>query len=274
MDYADPNGRKRSPIQPGYPPLFRANSIATKVLVEVGTAEPAHGTDIAALQAVNNRRSSVLLRKLVIAGLLERWVLKSRPNGFHYRLSDIEPPATSVRAVLASIGEANGLVVPVQTPPPQKAHRIEVAPTDDQGERHGIHYGPLSILGTPLRTLAIVIVAMLGEVDENTIARACAVATDKSVLDLLRPIQRDGIFVTSTVGRFKMCALPDVTWRPPLEALARTIVTMDPNAGALVEAARQIRVGGTWHNRKFLERYLRDGKVSYKDPGRKRPNGE
>jgi len=274
VEYADSNGRKRSPIQPGYPPLFRANSIATKVLVDVASAEPLHGTDIAALQAVSNVRSSVLLRKLVIGGLLERLVLETRPSGYHYRLSDIEPLATPVRAVVASLGAANGLVVPGHTPQPEKARRIDVAPTDDQGDRHGIHYGLLWILGTPLRTLAIVIVAILGEADENTVARACAVTTDKSMPALLKPIQRDGIFVTSTVGRFKMCAIPDAAWKPSLESLARTIARVDPNAGALVEAARQIRTGGTWHGRKFLERYLRDGRASYKDPGRKSRDGE
>jgi dCMP deaminase len=257
-----PPGRKEAGIKayrPGYPALFLGSSAVTKTLTEIGAMEPVAVNDLPkrgtvtdanlghtvrrliALGLVRRYRQPahldrVLLRKLVIAGLLERWVLESRPSGFHYRLSDIEPLATPVRAILASLGEANGLIVPAQTQPPQKARRIEVAPMDDQRDRHGIHYGPLSILGTPLRTLAIVIVAILGEVDENTIARACAVATDKSVLDLLRPIQRDGIFVTSTVGRFKMCALPDVTWRRPLESLARTIVTLDPNAGALVEA--------------------------------------
>lgn len=223
------------------------------------------------LKSVSTDRASKLLRKLVIGGLVQRWIVKSRPKGFHYRLTDVEPLGSPIRSVLASIAAVNGLALPAQAAEPRDALRVYVAPMKEQGDRRGIHFGPRSILGSPIRTLAIIIVAMLGEVDENTIARACAVTTDRAMLALLRPIQRDGIFVTKSVGRFKLCALPDAAWKPNLEALARTIVAVDPNAGALVEAARQIRIGGTWHNRRFLERYLRDGNVLYKDPGPETP---
>ncbi len=60
----------------------------------------------------------------------------------------------------------------------------------------------------------------------------------------------------------------------PWTGVARAIAEAAGNVAATVAAARQIRTGGVHHSRAFLAGYLRDGRVSYKQPGRKRRNGE
>jgi hypothetical protein len=133
---------------------------------------------------------------------------------------------------------------------------------------------PLTWLGSPLRTLAIIRVSQLEEVDESTIARGCAVKTQRAMLALLRPIERDRLFGTSVVGKFRICRLADSPWTDRLRPLTGVIADVNGNVGATVRAARQARTGAEHHSRAFLARYLRDGVVSYKDPGRKRRVGE
>ena len=98
--------------------------------------------------------------------------------------------------------------------------------------------------------------------------------TQKDMLALLRPLERDNLVAFSIVGRFRVYRLAESPWRQSLTALTTTIAEGDGNVGALVAAARQLLTGGEHHMRAYLARYLRDGVTPRKRPGPKKADPE
>ncbi len=254
--------------------MFLGNSLATRVLVEIGSAEPARRNAIPALAALSASGAEGLLRKMAIAGLIGRWTTAERWNVFDYRLAREGPLTPAVRRVLTAVGAANAVRIGPPAPIPEGSCLVDAPTTPRQFPKRGAQGSPLTWLGSPLRTLAVILVAQLEEVDESSVARGCGVKTQHEMLALLRPMERDGLFTATTVGPFRVYRLAETPWREALRALCSAIADFDGTVGATVAATRQVRTGGTHHTRAFLGRYLRDGVPSYKSPGRRRGDGE
>jgi hypothetical protein len=114
----------------------------------------------------------------------------------------------------------------------------------------------LTVFGSHRRTMAVMLVASMVRGDASTIARIADVQTDRSMHQLLDPIEADGIFVSQIVGSIRLYSLADMPWAQPLRKVVQAIVAERPKLVSRIAPGEQLLLTGRFSNRVHLRRWL------------------
>lgn len=238
----------------GYPALFLGTAAITKMLVEVAALEPVFIEDLPDRQDHARMVIFIGLRRALNAGIIRRYRQESGHERPMYALDQRHPFAPQIRAVLRSIGVANGLRIARHAPEPLDESRAYVGKSTKQPRPlfRGVTVPTDALLGRTNRTTAIVAVATLGHVDHSTISRLVGIPPGRRMIAFIDPIVADGIFEVDDDGLFKMCRLPEAPWVPPLKALTEAMIENNPTLESLLDATRVMMKSGV--RRKYLRR--------------------
>lgn len=253
-----PQGRKsrvRS-ARRGYPAIFLANAAATKMLVEIGALEPVSVTHLPEHQNVTEANLGFTVRRLTSLGLVRRFQNPEHSQRLLLTVDAKHPLAENVKAVLRSIGEKNGLTwKPTDAMVGERSY--PEGPNVTALRVFGRPPGHIeSIFGHPNRTMAVLVVGALGEVDGSTIARVAGVRNDGDMHRLLDPVEADGVFASRMVGSIRLYSFAPEPWAESLAALVRALLQRHPTLASRVAAGRTLMVTGGFSGRVHLRRKL------------------
>jgi hypothetical protein len=197
------------------------------------------------------------VRRLVAVGLITRYRTESRAGRYLLMLNRGLPWFRELRALLKSVG-GEGLKWPAEPVAALPADRAAAEGPNVTALRVlGRGAGDvMTVMGSPNRTKAVLIVASQGIADASTIARIVRVQTDGEMHRLLDPIEADGVFQSRMIGSIRIYSLADQPWAVPLATLAARILEEHPRLASRVSVARSMMLTGGYSNRVHLRREL------------------
>jgi hypothetical protein len=255
-----PLGRKKTGSKSqrrGIPALIFGQAAATKVLAEIAALEPVAIEDLPERKNVTAQNIGYTVRRLVSVGLVRRYRAEDHGKHIVLMLNRELPWLAELRALLRVVrGKGAGWPARQAAALPED-RAVDEGPNVTQLEVFGRPAGDvLTVFGSLQRTIAIMVVTDMGRVDASTIARIVGVQTDRSMHQLLDPIEADGIFVSEMVGSIRLYALASKPWTKPLEAVVRSIVASRPDLANHLAPAETLMLTGDYSNRVHLRREL------------------
>jgi hypothetical protein len=240
----------------GYPALFLGHAAATKLLVEIGALGPVAVEELPERDLVTAQNLGFTIRRLVALRLVRRYHSAEHAKHFEVALDQRHPFAESIAAVLRAIAKQNRVRWAPSPLPPERLAVQEAAKVMSI-EVKGQPAGDIgSTLGSLNRTTAILSVATMEAVDLTTIARIAMVETDRSMHQLMDPIEADKVVVSEMVGSIRIYSVIDEPWTPALNALAKAMVSSQPSLENRIEAGRVLIKTGGFSNRVHLRRRM------------------
>jgi hypothetical protein len=220
------------------------------MLVEIATAEPIRLNELRARSGKKGSAFEKTAGRLLALGLVyrERRRVRGRrkKKRLHLGLATGLYIAPALRALLAAIrNEPADLSA-------GRVLRLFVIPTDADNK---LTYDFL--FGSRVRTLAIIVVALLGFSDASTIGRVVGVDRSGNLNALLEPLTRDGIFTNIRYGRMRLFSLSRERWSESLEALCWRLAEVYPRLRSIANSAEMLRNAGTSPARKFFQTRMR-----------------
>jgi hypothetical protein len=237
--------------RPGYPGLFLAQGVATKILTEIFANQPVVLEDLPEaqgrrLQAVKDTAKRLEGQRLVIRRLSDRFAVAYDTNQEH-------PLFFHVAKILSALAAENGLSVVRRKGRPRAKVRTPASVLQKKfmgQDPHPIY----TLFGSRRRTSAVLTIAAMGELDQTTIGKIVQSARDSTIIRLLDPIEGDGLIVSSVIGLFTTYKLAEAPWAGPLRDLALAVIELDPLFKSRLAAGKVILANGP--GRAPLRRHL------------------
>jgi hypothetical protein len=233
----------------GYPPYFLGTGKATKTLVEIAALEPVHVGDLPEYRMTSTFALQPTVRRLVAQGLIRRYAYSGHRDDNYPRiylvLNRDLPIASELRALLCAIGLSRGTVVPAALPTLPSS-----GPKDCD-----VSFDYTRLFGAQARTLAIILVTLVGSVDLRTIARIVNVDVGGSSLSLLDPLETARILKRRRIGLMQLYSLVQTPWSNDFKALCLRLAECYPELKVLANAAELLRDSGDSPPRKFLRKH-------------------
>lgn len=233
----------------GYPALFFGNGCYTKLLVEIASAEPVAFSELPEARLTVTSTLHYHLSKLLAFGIVRRF---NDPNQarFLIALDSRHPLAIEIRALLRVVALGVDTVIS-KTPfldesltPVEENLKLDAMSASDRGYRDRF----LALFGTPMRTKALVFIALIESIDPSTIARLLGMKVNLATKSLHR-IEQDELVECEISSRFNHYNLKEVPWTAELRNLMVRICDESTNLRELVEAGRAMTKAGRYRDR-------------------------
>lgn len=253
-----PRGRRgtKKCNRSGYPALVLGSSAGTKTLVEIGAREPVAINDLPERHLVTDANLGFTVRRLVALGLVRRYRNPEHLDRYLLALDSRHPLAEPVAALLRVIAARNRLRW-TPSPSPSEDFAAVEGPNVTELRPFGHPAGDLlTLLGHPNRTLALFLIAALGQVDPTTIARVVGVPTDGDMLRLMDPLEADGVVQSRMVGSIRLYRLRPARWAGAVKTLVSAVAQHDPSVAQATAVARALMLSGGFSNRMHLRKVL------------------
>ena len=243
------------------PPLFRYSARTTKILTEIRCNEPLKASEIIGNRKGDRNRIDQVVTSLVRQGLLRRYTATERQHhskeSRYLTINNSLPFVVELRSLLEYFSDHDGLS--------RTAQRLDIANMYIVEEPHELALE--TIFGAYRRTAAIMVVALVDEVDAVTIRKVTG-STHFPTSVLLYKLERDGIFRKENFGRSVLYSIADVERAPAFKMLARKLAEEFPRFESLAAAATAPRVaGGGVHKTRLRQRFGRnEADLNDRDP--------
>lgn len=230
--------------RPGYPALFLGNGCYTKLLVEIASAEPVTFFDLPEAQVVVIGTLHYHLTKLLALGIVRRFHDPDQAR-FLIALDHRHPLAQEIRALLRAIGHTVGAGISKEAfvgkdlLPVEERAKTNSTSASDRGYRDKF----LALFGTPMRTRALVFVALIELIDPSTIARLLGMRVHLAT-KILHRIEQDELAECAISTRFNHYRLKEEPWTCELQTLLSRLCELSNSLRAVVDAGKVISKAG------------------------------